>query len=70
MLVCICNAVSESRIREAIREGAATLEALQTRLAVGTCCGKCTDDTCALLAEETVAHRGGALAFEASPCLR
>jgi|AACY02.3.fsa_nt_gi Bacterioferritin-associated ferredoxin len=65
MLVCICNAVSESRIREAIREGAATLEALQSQLAVGTCCGKCTDDTCALLTEETVAHRNSTLAFDA-----
>jgi bacterioferritin-associated ferredoxin len=67
MLVCICNAVSEGRIREAIREGAATFDALQARLAVATCCGKCADDTCALLAEETLAHRGAALAYDAAP---
>ena len=67
MLVCLCNAVSEGRIRDAIREGAGSFEALQERLAVATCCGKCADDTCTLLAEETLAHRGAVLAYEAAP---
>lgn len=41
MYVCICKAVSESRIRRAVGEGACTLRDLTRELGVGTCCGKC-----------------------------
>lgn len=41
MFICICNAVKESQIKNAILQGHNTLEALQTELDVATCCGGC-----------------------------
>lgn len=41
MYVCVCNAVTDSEIREAYADGARTFEALQDELAVSTCCGCC-----------------------------
>ena len=41
MFVCICNAVKESQIKQAIQEGHTSLEALQAQLEVATCCGGC-----------------------------
>ncbi len=43
MYVCICNAVTERQIREAAHNGASSVEALQDRLKVATCCGNCRD---------------------------
>jgi len=41
MYVCVCNAVTDSDIREAYAEGARTFDALQDQLGVSTCCGCC-----------------------------
>lgn len=41
MYVCICNAVTDGEIREAVHGGANTLDALGEQLGVGTCCGRC-----------------------------
>ena len=41
MFVCICNAVKESQIKNAISQGHNSLEALQVELDVATCCGGC-----------------------------
>ncbi|WP_394261668.1 bacterioferritin-associated ferredoxin [Moraxella boevrei] len=41
MFVCICNAVKEAQIKQAIADGHDTLEALQKELDVATCCGGC-----------------------------
>lgn len=41
MIVCVCNNVSDKKIRQAVKEGATTLFALRAQLGVGTCCGKC-----------------------------
>lgn len=42
MFVCICKAVSDSRIRSAVAEGrVVSLRDLSRELSVGTCCGKC-----------------------------
>lgn len=43
MYVCVCNAVTESQVREAIAGGATTLEDLQMELGVATCCGTCSE---------------------------
>ena len=43
MYVCVCNAVTERQVESAMREGATTLEHLREVLAVGTCCGCCTE---------------------------
>ena len=41
MFVCICNQVTDNQIRQAVAEGATSLNALSNELKVGTCCGKC-----------------------------
>jgi bacterioferritin-associated ferredoxin len=41
MYVCVCNTVTDHRIREAIEAGADDFEALQAELGVSTCCGCC-----------------------------
>ena len=41
MYVCVCNAVTESDIRRAVRDGANCMAHLERELAVGTCCGCC-----------------------------
>lgn len=41
MYVCICRAVSERRIAQAVAEGATTLRALRERTGLGSGCGKC-----------------------------
>lgn len=41
MYVCICKAVTERQIHSCLSEGTDTLEGLQDRLGVATCCGRC-----------------------------
>ncbi|WP_132257320.1 (2Fe-2S)-binding protein [Paucimonas lemoignei] len=41
MIVCVCNNVSDRKIRQAAEEGMTTLADLRKHLDVGTCCGKC-----------------------------
>jgi bacterioferritin-associated ferredoxin len=45
MYVCVCNAVTERHIDEAVGEGASTLRELRERLGVAGECGRCA--TCA-----------------------
>lgn len=49
MYICICHSLSDHCIRQAVREGATTMEQLRCRL--GTCsqCGRCAAATEALL---------------------
>lgn len=49
MYVCICNGVTESRIRQAVADGDTTFEALQEHLDVSTCCGCCEEEVRAVL---------------------
>ena len=51
MYVCICNAVTESEIREAAGSGADDLWALQAELGVASGCGSCKDVASAILTE-------------------
>ncbi|TXH69209.1 MAG: (2Fe-2S)-binding protein [Thiothrix sp.] len=41
MYVCVCNAVSDKAIKQAVQQGYDSFEAIQRELAVGTCCGRC-----------------------------
>lgn len=41
MIVCVCNNVSDHKIRKAAEEGLTSLADLRKHLDVGTCCGKC-----------------------------
>jgi len=53
--VCICNAVTERDIRDAIEGGARGLEDLRDRLLVATCCGACEDTASACLSQHVSA---------------
>jgi bacterioferritin-associated ferredoxin len=41
MYVCLCRAVSDTTIVDAIRDGATTVDAVGEASAAGTNCGKC-----------------------------
>ncbi len=43
MYVCVCNAVTERDIVEAMKDGVRTMAQLEETLLVATCCGKCRD---------------------------
>ncbi|MEM7083295.1 MAG: (2Fe-2S)-binding protein [Pseudomonadota bacterium] len=49
MYVCLCNAVTESEVREACDQGAETLSDLQDSLGVAMGCGQCAPTCCAML---------------------
>ncbi|HUP91404.1 MAG TPA: bacterioferritin-associated ferredoxin [Solimonas sp.] len=57
MIVCVCKAVSEKRIRAAASDGVTTLRELTRELGVGTCCGKCVPHAREVLME-TLQSRG------------
>lgn len=42
MYVCVCNAVTERHIGDAVAEGCRSVRELRERLGVGACCGRCT----------------------------
>lgn len=46
MYVCVCQAVTDSQIREAICDGACSMRELRQRLGVASECGRCSQ--CAL----------------------
>ncbi len=70
MYLCICKAVSDQQIRQAIREGVRTVGEVSARFGVGTECGKCLDsigeyiDAC-LAAPSAVSDPAPALALPA-----
>ena len=43
MIVCVCRRVSDQQIRQAVADGAHSLECLQFDLGVATQCGRCAD---------------------------
>ena len=43
MIVCVCRRVSDSQIRQAVADGAHSLQCLQFDLGVATQCGRCAD---------------------------
>ena len=51
MIVCICKAVSDKRIRRAASEGIVSLRDLSRELGVGTCCGKCVPQAREILSQ-------------------
>lgn len=54
MYVCVCNAVTERQVAEAVDAGARSLQDLSMRLGVATGCGKC-----ARVAREIIDARSG-----------
>ncbi|MFV0282808.1 MAG: bacterioferritin-associated ferredoxin [Castellaniella sp.] len=64
MYICVCNAISERQLQDAIAQGAANLADLQAQLGVATCCGSCADTATEYLpggryAADVGAHAGG-----------
>ncbi len=51
MYVCICRAVTDRQIRQAVELGARSLNDLKDSLGVATGCGKCASCACAILHE-------------------
>jgi bacterioferritin-associated ferredoxin len=43
MYVCLCKAVTDTQIREAVEEGAVHVSHLADRCGLGTGCGRCQD---------------------------
>ncbi len=41
MIVCVCNNISDKKIRKAVDSGLTSVLELRLELGVGTCCGKC-----------------------------
>jgi len=69
MYVCVCNAVREADIKEAVSKGARSLTCLQEQLQVSTCCGSCAPDAQECLArymDEPLEQTGFYPAFAAA----
>ena len=54
MFICVCKAVSDKAIKQAIAEGADSMRALKNQLGVGSQCGKCLCQASQLLHNELV----------------
>lgn len=52
MYVCICNAVTEKMIRDAVDDGVRDMGELSATLGVATCCGSCEPIAREILNEE------------------
>jgi len=59
MYICICNAVTESAIQQAVRDGARSLRDLSFRTGCSTQCGRCVGSARAVM-DETLAELGAA----------
>ena len=55
MYVCICNAVTDTEIRDAVQNGARSLADIKATLGAATCCGRCADHTDKLVRESCCA---------------
>ncbi len=69
MYVCICNAVTDKDIRQAVDRGASCLFELQNELPVASCCGRCGDTAEAVINECLRKAQRAAVARLADPCL-
>ena len=43
MYICVCNAVTQQEILQAISDGAESLAQLREELKVASCCGMCVE---------------------------
>jgi bacterioferritin-associated ferredoxin len=63
MYVCICKAVTDRQIRQAVELGARSLGDLKESLGVATGCGKCAPFAREILREELQCTRDAGFAF-------
>jgi len=57
MYVCVCNAITDSQIREAAEAGVDDFWGLQAALGVATNCGACRETAVEILSEHRPARR-------------
>jgi bacterioferritin-associated ferredoxin len=57
MYVCVCSAVTDRQIHEAVDRGASSLFDVQSRLPVGMCCGRCQETAKAMVDEYVLSSR-------------
>jgi bacterioferritin-associated ferredoxin len=57
MYVCVCHAVTDRQIREAVKGGARSLFDVQCCLPVGGCCGSCQPSAERIVNEQLRAQR-------------
>jgi bacterioferritin-associated ferredoxin len=62
MYVCLCKAVTDSEIREAVEEGAVHVGHLAERCGLGTGCGRCQETAQQVIDE----HLAQSLSFAAA----
>ena len=43
MIVCLCYGISDSQIKNIIKEGATDIDAIQSKCSAGTSCGSCLE---------------------------
>ena len=63
MYVCICNAVTETDIKKAVKTGANCMHQLESKLGVGNQCGSCVCDASACLDRALESHMNSADLF-------
>lgn len=54
MYICLCRAVTDEEIRDAVKSGARCVDALKNELGVSTQCGKCQEDVQQVLQQALV----------------
>lgn len=54
MFVCICNAVTDQEIRQAVELGACSFAQISDQLGVASCCGKCRKEACQVIKQHKV----------------
>ncbi|WP_038369278.1 (2Fe-2S)-binding protein [Brackiella oedipodis] len=59
MYICICNAVTDKAIKEAVAKGVSTFDELQNELGVGNCCGCCKQSAHEYLPQRGAGASGG-----------
>ena len=56
MYACICHAVTEAEVADAMDAGASTEEEIGAACGAGTGCGSCLDRICAMLSDRYPLH--------------
>jgi bacterioferritin-associated ferredoxin len=66
MYVCVCNAITDRQIREAVLDGASNLRQLRARLPLGRGCGRCVEAAQEIVAGQSAPQPVGHLAVRGS----
>ncbi|MFT2112541.1 bacterioferritin-associated ferredoxin [Marinomonas sp. 2405UD68-3] len=66
MYICICNAVTDRQIKNALDEGAKTMSDLNKSLSVGSCCGKCVRSTRDIMKQHYLEQKVEQLSYSAA----